>query len=76
MIIDDGTVLLQNCMDFQKDMQGSCSESCPTSCDANQIVSIKVEDVSDIEEEEDPLALRYSGIKTEPEVSCMTVCHC
>jgi hypothetical protein len=75
MIIDKATVLLQTCMVFQKDMQGSCSERCPTSCDANQIISIKVEDVSDIEEE-DPLALRYSGIKTEPEVSCMSVCHC
>jgi hypothetical protein len=57
-------------------MQGSYIETCPVSCDANQITSIKVEDVSDTEAEEDPMALKYSGIKTEHVVSCMSVCHC
>jgi hypothetical protein len=76
MMINKGIVLLQNCMDLQKDMQGSCSETCPVSHDANQITSIKVENVSDTEEEEDPVPLKYSGIKSEHEVSCMSVCHC
>jgi hypothetical protein len=62
-------------MDLQKDMQGSC-EMWPASGDANQIISIKVEDVSDAEEEKDPVRLRYSGIKMERAVSCMSVCHC
>jgi hypothetical protein len=56
-------------MDLQKDMQGSCSET-------NEIINIKVEDVSDTEEEEDLVPLRVSGIKSEHEVSCMSVCHC
>jgi hypothetical protein len=76
MMIDKGIVLLQNCMDFQKDMQDSCSEMCPTSRDANQIINVKVEDVSHTEEEEVPVPLKYSGIKTELVVSCMSVCHC
>jgi hypothetical protein len=62
-------------MNFQ-DMQGSCSETFPASFDANQITSIKVEDVSDTEAEEDPMPLKYSGIKTEHVVSSMSVCHC
>jgi hypothetical protein len=65
-------VLLQNCRDLQKDMQGSCGATCPASCDAIQITRIKVEDVSDIEEE-DPMPLKVSRIKREHEVSCMSV---
>jgi hypothetical protein len=75
MMIDKDIVLLQNCMDLQKEMDGSCSETCQTSRDANQIISIKFEDVSDIEEEEDPVPLRYSGIKTERVVS-LCLCQC
>jgi hypothetical protein len=74
MMIDKGVVLLQNCMDLQ-DTQGSCTEACPASSDANQITSITVEDVSDTEEE-DSVPLKYSGIKTEHAVSCMSVCNC
>jgi hypothetical protein len=62
-------------MDLQKDMHCSPSETCPTSHDAYQATSMKVEDVSDTEQEEAPLPLRYSGIKMEHVVSCMSVCH-
>jgi hypothetical protein len=72
-MIDKGIVLLQNCLNLQKEMQGSCSETYPASHDANQITRIKVEDVSDTEEEENPVPLKYSGIKTEHVVSCMSV---
>jgi hypothetical protein len=75
-MIDKGVVLLQNCMDLQKDMQCFCRETCPTSRDANQIICTKLEDVSDIEEERDPVLLRYSGIKADRAVSFMSVCHC
>jgi predicted transcriptional regulator len=64
-MIDRGAVLSQNCMDLQKDIQGFCSEMCSTSRDASQIISPKVKDVSDTEEEEVALALRYLGIKAE-----------
>ncbi|PNF42935.1 hypothetical protein B7P43_G11836 [Cryptotermes secundus] len=63
-----------NCRDLQKDTQGSCGETCPASCDTNQIMSIKVEDVSDTEEEEDPVPLKVSRIKSEHELqNCMTL---
>jgi hypothetical protein len=75
-MIDMGVVLLQNYMDLQKDIRGSRSETCPASLDASQFISVKLEDVSDIEEEKDPVPLNVSGIKTEHEVSCMPVCHC
>jgi hypothetical protein len=74
MIIYKGIVLLQNCMNLQRDMEGSYSETCPTSRDAYQATSVKVEDVSDTEQEEAPLPLKYSGIKMEHVVSCMSVC--
>jgi hypothetical protein len=41
--------------------------------DANQNMSIKVEDVSDTEQEEDHVQLRFSGLKTEHVVSCMSM---
>lgn len=74
MIDDRAVVLLQNCMDLQKDAEGSCSKTCAAPCDPNQIMSIKVEGVSDAEEEEeDPVQLRCSGIKIEHEVSHVSV---
>jgi hypothetical protein len=69
------TVILQNHMDLEKDVPGSSSEVCPTyPHDANRVVSIKVENVSDmLDEEEDPVPLGFSGIKPEHEVSCIKV---
>jgi hypothetical protein len=61
---------LQNFMDLQG-IHGSGSET----CDAIQITRIKVE-VSDTEEGEYLVPLKYSGIKPEHVVSCMSVCHC
>ncbi|PNF42931.1 hypothetical protein B7P43_G11834 [Cryptotermes secundus] len=55
-------------MDLQKDAEGSSSKACAAPCDANQIMSIKVEGVSDSEEEEeDHMQLRCLGIKIEHE---------
>jgi hypothetical protein len=51
----------------------SSSETYLTSHAANEIMSIKVEGVSDTEKEEDHVELRCSGIKTEHEVSRMSV---
>jgi hypothetical protein len=67
--IDIGTMALQNCMGLERAVPSSCSETCPTSShDANQVMNIKVEQISDVEEEEDPLT--FPRIKTEHEVSC------
>jgi hypothetical protein len=41
--------------------------------DANQAKNIKAEEVSDAEEEEDPVPLPFLKIKSEAEVSCMSV---
>jgi hypothetical protein len=47
---------------------------CPASShDTNQAISIKVEVLSDVEEEEDPLATIFPEIKAEPEVSYVSV---
>jgi hypothetical protein len=73
-VIDKGTVLLQNCMDILKVEPGSISETCPTSShDGDQIIDVKVE-VSDTQEEQDPLLIQLSEIKAENEVSCMCAC--
>jgi hypothetical protein len=65
-MIDKGTYVLQNCTAFQKIEPRSSSETCPTPCDENQIVDIKVE--------EGPVPITFPGIKAEHEVSCMSVC--
>jgi hypothetical protein len=66
---------LQNCMDILKSEPGSSIGTCQISSDdGNYFVGIKVEDVTDVKEEEDPGPAPSTGIKTEPAVSCMCVC--
>jgi hypothetical protein len=73
-VIDKGTMLLQNCLDILKVEPGSVSETCPaTSRNGNQIIDVKVE-VSDTQEEQDPLLISLPEIKAEYEVSCMCAC--
>jgi hypothetical protein len=55
-------------------VQRPCGETYPTSDDANKAKNIKAEAVSDAEEEEDPVPITFPKIKTEPEVSCMSIC--
>jgi hypothetical protein len=72
-MIDIASVVLQNLTDSEE-VQGRCSETCPTiSHELYLPISIKAEVLSDVEEEEDPLAITFSGIKAEPEVSCGSV---
>jgi hypothetical protein len=48
-----------------------------TYCDASQAINVKVEEVSDAEEEEGPVPISFPKIKTEPEVRCMSLyVHC
>jgi hypothetical protein len=44
----------------QEGVPGSCTETCPTSHDANQPINIKVE-VSDLKEEENPVPISFPG---------------
>jgi hypothetical protein len=48
---------------------GPYGEIYPASHDANQAVNIKAEEVSDADEEADPLHIAVQEIKAEPEVS-------
>jgi hypothetical protein len=61
-VIDNGTMVLQNGVDFLKIEPGSTPETCPTSYDdGNQIIGINIE--------EDPVPITFSGIELEQEVS-------
>ena len=62
-------------MDILKSEPGSRFGTCQMSSDdGNQFVGIKVEEVTDVKEEEDPGPATSMGIKTEPAVSCVCVC--
>jgi hypothetical protein len=78
----DGMVVLQNYMDILKSEPGPCTGTCQMSSDeGKQFVGIKVEEVADMREEEDPEPTTSPLIKTESAVSCLCVCvsclaHC
>jgi hypothetical protein len=66
-------IVLQDLTDLEK-VRSPHSEICPESShDAYQAISIKVEKLSDAEDEEDPDPVTLPGIKLEPEVSCVSV---
>jgi hypothetical protein len=68
-------VVLQNCMDITKSKPGSSPDThVMSSDDGNQVVGIKVEEVTDMKREEDPEPETSALTKTEPAVSCMFVC--
>jgi hypothetical protein len=74
-----GTIVLQNCANLLKVVPESCSETCVTSSHfGNQVIDIKVEDVTDMQEEENSLLLKFPAIKAEHEVSSMSLftVHC
>jgi hypothetical protein len=71
-----GLILLQKDVDLRKVIPGSYCETHQTSCnDGNEGNNIKVEEVTVIQQEEEPLPIEFSKIKAEQEVSCMYV-HC
>lgn len=62
-------------MDLPKGEPGSSSETrLVSSYDGNQAASIKIEENTDVKEEEDPESVTSSLIKTEHEVSYMSMC--
>jgi hypothetical protein len=46
----------------------------PDSGDESEVIDIKVEDTTDVKQEEDPLLITLPVTDTEHEVSCMSVC--
>jgi hypothetical protein len=64
-------LILQSCRDLEKCVPVPCSETYATpSHNANQAMNIKVEELSDIEVEEHPVPITFTGLKSEHEVSC------
>ncbi|PNF36698.1 hypothetical protein B7P43_G13311, partial [Cryptotermes secundus] len=53
------------CMDSQKYIPGSSLETRPAYYDADHSINMKVEEVSDVEEEEDPLQISFPGTEAE-----------
>lgn len=76
-MIHNCVLILQNCMDSLKVEPGSCSETYATSSYVeNRIIGIKVEEGSNVEEEEeDPLLIPFTPLKSECEVSVACVVH-
>jgi hypothetical protein len=70
-VIDKCMVVLQNYMDLQKVVPGSDSETCH---DGNEVIDIKTENVTDVQEDKHSLLIRFPIIKTEQEV-CVCI-HC
>jgi hypothetical protein len=69
---DVSMVVLQDYMDLEKAALGSCSETCPVSPhDADEAMDMKVEQVSGVEEGEDPLQITFRGINAELGVRCI-----
>jgi hypothetical protein len=69
---DNVALILQACALSQEDVPGSGTEARTTSShDEIQTISIKDEEISDIEVEEDPLPISFPGIKAEHVVSCI-----
>jgi hypothetical protein len=66
-------VVLQICTDILKDEPGLCNETCPTSHDGSQAIDVKFQKGSDIEEDDDPVAITFPALKPEHEVSCISV---
>jgi hypothetical protein len=73
-MINKSMRVLQNYMNSEKILVGPYGDTYPACYDADQAINIKYEDISDVEEEEDPMPITVQEkIKTEPEVSCMSL---
>jgi hypothetical protein len=76
-MIDKDVMVLQNHTYSVMDLRDPCGEMNPISGDASQAINIKVEEVSDAEEEEGPVPISFPKIKAEPEVRRMSLyAHC
>jgi hypothetical protein len=73
----DKDIVLQNPTSSGMEVWDPCGETNPTSGDASQAINIKVEELSDAEEEEGPVPITFPEIKAEPEVRRMSLyVHC
>jgi hypothetical protein len=65
-VINKNMMVFQNYAGIEKDVPVPCGVTCPTSYDADLAMNIKAKEVSDEEEEGDPLAVTSPRIKDEP----------
>jgi hypothetical protein len=72
-MIDMDMMILQNHTNSGMEVRDPCGETDPTSRDASQAINIKVEAVSDAEEEKGPVQISFPKIKVEPEVRRMSL---
>jgi hypothetical protein len=76
-LIDKDIMVLQNHTHSEMEVQDPCGETYPKSHDASQAINIKVEEVSDAEQEAGPVPITFPEIKAEPQVRCMPLYdHC
>jgi hypothetical protein len=71
---DKYTLVLQSCTDAPRVEHGLCSEtSVQSSDDSIEVISISIEgEEIRIKEEDEPIAISFSSVKDEPEVSPQT----
>jgi hypothetical protein len=69
-MIDKDMMVLQNYTNSENILVGPYGETYPACHDGNQAMNIKAEEVSDAEEEADPVPITFPEVKAEPEVSC------
>jgi hypothetical protein len=68
---DKGMLILQDCTHSQEHVLGSYIDTHPPSSHNEfHTINIKVEEISDVELEEDPLPISFPGIEAEHAVSC------
>jgi hypothetical protein len=72
-MIDKDVMVLQNCTNSAMELRDPCGEPNPASRDASQVINIKVEEVSDAEEDEGPVPISFPKIKAESEVRRMSL---
>ena len=73
-VTDKNTLVLQSFTDAPRVEHGLCSEtSVPSSDDSIEVISTNIEGEGiHIKEEDEPIAISFSSIKDEPEVSPQT----
>jgi hypothetical protein len=70
-------MVLQSCTNSENVLVGLYGETYPASHDANQTMNTKAEEVSDSQEEADPVRITVQEVKAESEVSCTFLyVHC
>jgi hypothetical protein len=73
-ISEKDVMVLQNYTNSENILMGPYDEPYPAIHDAMQAVIIKAEEVSDAEEDADPVQITIQEIKAESEVRCMFLC--